>query len=652
MSALTRYEMWYGRNERPIETYDVQAGPMTAQLEGADLRYVRVNNVELVRRLYVAVRDVNWATVPGTMSNVNIERAIDHFLVTFTMRHTQPSLDFSWDAEIRGMPDGTISYHLRGMAESDFRYNRIGLCLLHPPHECADRPYRGETPTGSIMGALPSRIAPQRMAGGTYLPLFPSVSNLMIDLAGDVTVQFEFEGDLFEMEDQRNWTDNSFKTYSTPLALPWPRDVHKGAAIQQHVTMSIDGAPSIVRSREDPLTVSLGETSGHTLPSIGLGVSSGGGPLSSHEVELLHALHPDHLRVDIDLGDADYAHALEGALADCAALSCGLHLALFLDDDPLAELQRLAALLGNRARITRVLVFNKLEEATGGETVQMVRERLRDVAPSVFAIGTTGNFAELNTIRPDAGPDDGVVYSLTPQVHAFDEQSIVETLEVQAETVRTARSLYGPRPIIISPITLKPRSTSPSKVGVLPPSVDPRQMSLFAAAWTIGSIKYLAQGGADSLTYYETTGWRGVMELADGPGLPAHFRSLPGMVFPIYHVLADVAEFTGAVVLPTDSSRPLRVDGLTLGQGRQVRTLLANMCPVSCEARVLNVPGTHARIRHLDERCFSRATSDSDAYRREPGEVYPIADGSLMVSLLPYSITCIDCERNGGADTF
>ena len=30
--------------------------------------------------------------------------------------------------------------------------------------------------------------------------------------------ELAFEGDIFEMEDQRNWTDASFKTYCTPLA--------------------------------------------------------------------------------------------------------------------------------------------------------------------------------------------------------------------------------------------------------------------------------------------------------------------------------------------------------------------------------------------------------------------------------------------------
>ena len=36
-------------------------------------------------------------------------------------------------------------------------------------------------------------------------------------------------------------------------------------------------------------------------------------------------------------------------------------------------------------------------------------------------------------------------------------------------------------------------------------------MSLFAAAWTVGSLAGLAEAGVASITYYETVGWRGIM---------------------------------------------------------------------------------------------------------------------------------------------
>ena len=36
------------------------------------------------------------------------------------------------------------------------------------------------------------------------------------------------EGDAFEMEDQRNWADASFKTYVRPLSKPRPYVIAKG----------------------------------------------------------------------------------------------------------------------------------------------------------------------------------------------------------------------------------------------------------------------------------------------------------------------------------------------------------------------------------------------------------------------------------------
>ena len=43
---------------------------------------------------------------------------------------------------------------------------------------------------------------------------------------GEIVIRFE--GDLWEMEDQRNWTDASYKTYSTPLRPPYPVEIREG----------------------------------------------------------------------------------------------------------------------------------------------------------------------------------------------------------------------------------------------------------------------------------------------------------------------------------------------------------------------------------------------------------------------------------------
>src|SRR5256885_1653585 len=141
------YELWYGRPEPPAEPRKLRAGPVTALLEGPDLRYVRFGGVEAVRRVYVAVRDQNWNTIPGELSNFGVDGREDSFDVRFESRHRAGPVDFSWRGTIEGAAEGTITYGMDGESHSEFRYNRIGICLLHPP-SVSGALYLGRGPDG------------------------------------------------------------------------------------------------------------------------------------------------------------------------------------------------------------------------------------------------------------------------------------------------------------------------------------------------------------------------------------------------------------------------------------------------------------------------------------------------------------------------
>ena len=112
-----------------------------------------------------------------------------------------------------------------------------------------------------------------------------------------------------------------------------------------------------------------------------------------------------------------------------------------------------------------------------------------------------------------------VTFTINPQVHAFDNLSIMECISAQTDVVRSAQAMIGERPLVVGPITLRqqwnPNATSaPPEPGpdVLPSSVDPRQLSLFAAAWTVGSLKRMMDEGVDAVTYFELQGWKGLIE--------------------------------------------------------------------------------------------------------------------------------------------
>jgi hypothetical protein len=228
---------------------------------------------------------------------------------------------------------------------------------------------------------------------------------------------------------------------------------------------------------------------------------------------------------------------------------------------------------------------------------------------------------------------------------------LVETLSTQAALAASARHIGGGLPVIASPVTLRrrfnPHAIAPEAApppGSLPAPVDPRQMSLFGACWTAGSVKYLATGGAASVTYFETTGWRGVMETETGsPAEP--FRSLGGAVFPLYHVLAEAGRFRGGEVLDARSSDPLAVEGLALRKDAATSLLVSNM---SGETQTVEIRGLGApiKVRRLDVGSVVRAMHDPERFADsgQPGNSSPMALSPYATAILSFA----DSAGEGG----
>jgi D-apionolactonase len=642
---LSREQWWYGRDEPPLAPQLLRAGPVTALLVGRDLRNVRYGATEIAQRVYVAVRDRNWDTVPGEVSDLTVDQGDDRFVVRFTVRHRQHDIDFTWRGEIVGEPDGTVGYAMDATAGMDMTYKLIGLNVHHGMQEYAGRPCHGVTPDGPIADAFSRDVAPQLVADLTEVPIFPPVESLTAELAEGVTVRFDYEGDTFEFEDQRNWTDASFKSQSYPPRRNGFNTIATGGRVWQKVTITPSGTPPPVPAAVGPVRVTLGERVGR-VPPLGFGMASHGGELSARETELLRALRPDHLRVDLRLAEPGYPAALGRAIA-AAALGCGLEVAIHLTDDADAQLHDLAARLDG-VRVDRVLVFHTGQAATDPRWVALARQRLGPAAPgALFAGGTNANFCELNRFRPEGAADDGIVYSINPQIHAFDERSLAENIGAQAETVRTARAFGGGRPIVVSPVTFRQRFNAVATSGQpepppgeLPPQVDPRQMSLFGAGWTVGSLGQLLASQVAAATYYETTGWRGVIQGDAPPSAPERFPARAGMVFPLYHVFADLAERKGGQVVRTASSDPLAVTTLAIADDDGVRLLMANLTPEPQAVTIDGLPTEALALRRLNAETAEAAAFAPARFRSLSETVAAV--GPLVLTLAPFELVRID----------
>ncbi len=651
--APDRLRLLHGTEAPLQELRPLRAGPVSLFLDGIDLRYLRIGGTELVRRIYTAVRDVDWDTVPGTVSGFELEERDAGFRVGFDVRHTRREIDFSWHGTITGDESGRIEFLFDGCAQRICPYNRIGICVHHPWRETAGARYRARTPAGEIEGTFPDLIGRQAIVEGAYQALFPAYDRLEVELPAGGALLFEFEGDLWETEDHRNWTDANFKTYSTPISLGRPAPLEAGQPLRQRLVVTPLDVPS-QPAAGGPVRLSLGAATGTRVPPVGLGQDRDAHRPDARERELLAALAPAHLRVEVRLDRDDWRETLADGQDTAGAAGASLELALMLRDEHASALGDVAAALVGGPPVARVLVTwaggrtATPLETTPAHLVGLARDALAAAVPdAAFVGGTEIYFTEINRTRPEHDAWDGLCYSISPQIHAFTDIDVMENLDAQAETVRSARAIAGGKPVVVSPITLRRRvnfhaagEPPPTPPGQLPDSVDVRQSALFGAAWTAGSLKYVSEAGAGSVTYYETTGWRGVVERADGSELPERFRSRPGEAFPLYHPLADAIEWAGAEVLACESSDLLTAVGLAVRTpDGATRLLLANLTPFEREVVVAPLDGEVA-LRRLHEATAEEAGADPLAFRARRQRAS--ASRELHLTLQPYEVARID----------
>jgi len=285
-------------------------------------------------------------------------------------------------------------------------------------------------------------------------------------VVGGVRATVRVEGDVFETEDQRNWTDDSFKTYSRPLTLPFPYPVAQGERMSQSVAVTFQGVPPQSMSGLGPVHLNVTDAV-TSFPRIGL------------------------RRADLHLNAPTWRDELERARY-WGPVEC----AIFTSDAPKDLPLLMEALEQQRPEVTRWLIFDATSSITPASAASF-RFALSQLYPGVpVGGGSCANFAELNRNRGVVEGLDFVSWGVNPQSHLVDEQTLIENLQGLRPTVRTARSFCGERPLSISVVTI-PHPTAA------------------ASSWIVGSLKHLAEAGVQSVTYRDVPGAEAVLAVTE-----------------------------------------------------------------------------------------------------------------------------------------
>jgi hypothetical protein len=602
----------HGRDAAAHLRRRLAAGPLTATLSGLDLLDVRFGDTEIIRRLAVRVRDEGWRTIPGSPEEVTATEDGERFSVRLAARCRSAGLDLATKVEMSATGDGSLVMEMSGEALAESRVNRLGLVILHPL-SVAGRAWRASGNGVSSEGTLPALIGPQAIRDGVELPLFPAFDHLEIDLAGDTTLVFDLAGDLFEMEDQRNWSDGSFKTYSTPLAEPIPRVLRPGEKLHQRLAVTLRGraitrpAP---RRMKVPAGIAVGGHEGARL--LPLGTLLGDDLPGAAATELLRRSPPAFLHAEVMAGDT-------ARLADVAAVAATvgvkLSLALVLATQEIDPGRDLAAIGG--LPLARLALL----PADGGVTpMAWLAEASGKIDVPVVA-GTRADFMGINREQPKLPAGAGLIFAMTPEVHDEDDEAIIHSLEAQPDMIRTAKAIAPGVPIHVGPLTLKPRRLAAPGVTGGPDEIDHRDGTLFAAAFLSATAGTLSEAGAASLAAFRVAGAGGLIAMKeDGSASPT----------PAFHVAAFLNTLRGAPLHIAAPSDGLRARALICEREGGLGGMVVSLVSDASQVRLTGLPAGRYRTSRLEPNGWEERESVA-----APG-------GGVDVPLTAYGITRIE----------
>ena len=554
-----------------FEARSIRVGDLEALILDGALRQLRFRGVEVVRGIDCPIRDVNWGTESPEEVEEELLTAEDHALYKRRFRVFDGAL--SADLRYRFTERG-ITAELTLYAHRSVETNRAGFSLLHPIEGVAGTQMTVGHPDGTGKRIrFPELISPGQ-------PAF-DIAAIRHEV-GSAEVDIRFSGEIFEMEDQRNWTDASFKTYCRPLGLGFPYAIEAGEVVTQTIDISVSPA----NSTAPPRATRAAET--RQLPDVAVALEPNwmGDTARATLADLPN--RPRLLRVDA---------AVEESVSALEEISGPVDLEVVVDDT--GDVERVLKNLSGSLRSVGVIVdsvtalpraylqsYQPDGDWPNGHTLSNVAQWAEAAFPGAkVGVGMLTNFTEFNRHPPPDHIGDFTTYSTTAIVHAGDDLSVFETLEALPQVHASAQALSGRRPVRLGLSSIAMRSNpygaavaeNPGAARIAMAMHDPRQETVFAAAFAVGAYAAATQCGCARIA----------LAGAGGPFATGRMNGGAFRPYPIHHVVKALSGQSGAAQA-NPSTWPKGLRGVLFETPGRFGGLLAN-CSVA--AARLRLPG-------------------------------------------------------------
>ena len=478
-------------NESAItKDFEINNGFLKALFSNGDFRKLEFNDVEFIQRIYYAVRDEEWLNVPYTINNFKLQTTQDVVICSYTLSF---GTDIYFVADIKFvMKYNHITIEANGKALTAFKKNRIGFCLHLPANLKGVNCLVTHTDHTTTASLFPLFISPHQP--------FKNIAAIEW-IKNDQTIKVILEGDIFEMEDQRNWTDASYKIYATPLELPFPVEVKAGDKIYQKISIMLSGEKSFV---QDDINQNEKEFSIDTMPCPLLGIMEAG-EISVEDKDLSEniSLPFSHYRVDFRLQEDRWKDLSLPGIKRAEALSLPVYAVVYFNRHFKLQAEEFITYIHSLKNISlhSICLLSSENFVLPDEALQTISNVMRRSFPGIdIGAGTDANFAQLNRNRPKPASLDFICYSIQPQEHASDTLSIIENIQGQADTIQTIKTFSGDMRIHIAALSFFKRFNA--NINYISNNEIAKyecEGSNFEAAWFIASLHQLIVAGADSV---------------------------------------------------------------------------------------------------------------------------------------------------------
>ena len=606
--------IYFGTSEPSQAGRSFSAGALTLDFLDGAIRHLCWHGIEVVRGIACPIRDANWATHASVLVDESITKTPDDFEISQVRLVSDGALRIK--LTFKGSSDGTFSATAEMSACRELTTNRAGFTLLHPLRGVAGTPMHVIHPDGSTSPShFPMLISPDQVAS--------EISGLRHSING-IGTEMVFRGEVFEMEDQRNWSDASFKTYCRPLSLPIPYRLNTGDIQRQEIYIRFRGTPpskAITAIGSPPGILELG-SSIENVPGLAVAIYDGAIPDPGvHKFARL--INPGILQLRIRPETA--LAVCESARSTIAVSPAEIELEIVVpsSDDPQAALARVAADCESAfLTIARVLAlpesylhsYQPVGPWPTGPKPQDLWKYARNLFPGAeIGGGVLTYFTELNRCRPPSSMCDYIAHGSTAITHAADDRSVVEGLEGLSHIYRSASALAEGRDYRLGLVAIGMRS-NPYGAGVVEniqqnriamAGADPRQRGLFAAAWAVGAVAATEGHNVSSLALSAFVGPFGMIHRREPWVQPLYQEGSTDMVYPIFHVVRFISGMGGAARLSFPALGN-GIVGIASKTSSGIRLILANL---GTDVSHVRLP-QKAEVRSLNARSFLSAVND------------------------------------------